>query len=350
MNYATTDNFGAQCNQVTGVASARCDFNTAGGTLQFAAGETTKPITVSIVNDGYDEGNETFTLTLSNPSGMTLGAPASTTITIVDNTDVPAHNPFVNSNSFFVRQQYLDFLFREPDTAGFNDWMNVLTNCAPNQGGLGSNPACDRVHVSSGFFRSTEFGERGYWAYRFYHGPLGRRPTFTEFIPDMRRLSGTQTPPQQEAARAAFVADFMQRSEFTAIYAGLTNAANAAQFIATLEQRSGVVLPASNTTQPGQPPQFGRQELINKMASGEFTAAQTLQAFIEQKVVFDAFFFRAFVAMQYFGYLLRDPEDAGYNDWVDVLTNGRGTIPPGDFRHLIFGFVWSVEYRQRFGP
>ena len=350
VNYATTDNFGALCNQVTGVASARCDFNTAGGTLQFAAGETTKPITVSIVNDGYDEGNETFALTLSNPSGMTLGAPSSTTITIVDNTDVPAHNPFVNSNAFFVRQQYLDFLFREPDTAGFNDWMNVLTNCAPNQGGLGSNPACDRVHVSSGFFRSTEFGERGYWAYRFYHGPLGRRPTFTEFIPDMRRLSGTQTVPQQEAARAAFVADFMQRSEFTAIYAGLTNAANAAQFIATLEQRSGVVLPASNTTQPGQPPQFGRQELINKMASGEFTAAQTLRAFIEQKVVFDAFFFRAFVAMQYFGYLLRDPEDAGYNDWVDVLTNGRGAIPPGDFRHLIFGFVWSVEYRQRFGP
>ena len=43
-------------------------------------------------------------------------------------------------------------------------------------------------------------------------------------------------------------------------------------------------------------------------------------------------------------------EDAGFNDWVDVLTNGRGNIPPGDFRHLIFGFVWSVEYRQRFGP
>ena len=155
---------------------------------------------------------------------------------------------------------------------------------------------------------------------------------------------------EEEAARAAFVADFMQRPEFTAIYGGLTNAANAAQFIAKLEQRAGVTLPATNTTLPGQPPQFGRQELINKMASGEFTAAQTLRAFIEQKVVFDAFFFRAFVAMQYFGYLLRDPEDAGYNDWVDVLTNGRGTIPPGDFRHLIFGFVWSVEYRQRFGP
>ena len=348
VNYVTADNFGVNCATANGQASAKCDFNTAGGTLRFAAGEASKNIQLSIVNDGYVEGTETFTLTLSNPSGMTLGTPATATITIVDN-DSTATNPFDN-NSFFVRQQYLDFLLREPDTAGFNDWLNVLTNCAPNQGGLGSNPACDRVHVSSGFFRSTEFGERGYWSYRFYHATLGRRPQFGEFLPDMRRLSGFLSPAEEEAQRAAFVADFMARPEFTAIYGGLTNSANAAQFIATLEQRAGVTLPATATTLPGQPPQFGRQDLINMMQTGQFTAAQTLRAFIEQKVVFDAFFFRAFVAMQYFGYLLRDPEDAGYNDWVDVLTNGRGAIPPGDFRHLIFGFVWSVEYRQRFGP
>ena len=349
VDFSTTDNFSGNCSQSNGSASATCDFGTAGGTLRFGVGQESKTILISVVDDGFVEGNETVTVTLSNPNGMTLGSPASTTITITDN-DSNATNPF-NNNPFFVRQQYLDFLFREPDTAGFNDWMNVLTNCAPNQGGLGSDPACDRVHVSSGFFRSTEFGERGYWAYRFYNGPLGRRPNFAEFVPDMRRLSGSQTPAEQELARAAFVADFMQRSEFTAIYAGLTNAANAAQFIAKLEEKSGVTLPATvPPTQPGQPPQFGRAELINKMASGEFTAAQTLRAFIEQKVVFDRFFFRAFVAMQYFGYLLRDPEDAGINDWVDVLTNGRGNIPPGDFRHLIFGFVWSVEYRQRFGP
>ena len=348
VNFATTDNFGANCSQVTGQAAANCDYNTAGATLQFAPGETSKSLTVSIVNDGYVEGNETFTLTLSNASGSSLGTPASTTITITDN-DSSTTNPF-DTNAFFVRQQYLDFLFREPDAGGFTGWLNILNNCQPNQGGLGSDPTCDRVQVSSGFFRSTEFGERGYWSYRYYHAALARRPQFAEFIPDMRRLGGFLTADQQEAARAAFVADFMQKPEFLAIYAGLTNSANAAQFIAKLEEKAEVTLPATTTTLPGQPPQFGRQELINKMASGEFTAAQTLRAFIEQKVVFDRFFFRAFVAMQYFGYLLRDPEDAGYNDWVDVLTNGRDNIPPGDFRHLIFGFVWSVEYRQRFGP
>ncbi len=348
VNYATTDNFGANCSQATGQAAANCDYNTAGGTLRFAAGETSKNITVSIIDDGYVEGNETFTLTLSSPTVVSLGTPSTATVTIVDN-DAATTNPF-DTNSFFVRQQYLDFLLREPDTGGFNNWLNILNNCQPNQGGLGSDPNCDRVFVSSGFFRSTEFGERGYWSYRYYHAALGRRPQFAEFVPDMRRLSGFLTPAEEEAQRTAFVADFMQRPEFTAIYGGLTNAANAAQFIAKLEEKAQVTLPATTTTLPGQPPQYGRSELINKMSSGEFTPAQTLRAFIEQKVVFDRFFFRAFVAMQYFGYLLRDPEDAGYNDWVDVLTNGRGAIPPGDFRHLIFGFVWSVEYRQRFGP
>ena len=251
-------------------------------------------------------------------------------------------------NDYFVFQQYVDFLGRMPDTGGFNDWNNVLNNCGPNRGGLGSDPACDRVHVSSGFFRSTEFGERGYWVYRFYHGVLGNRPLLAQFKPDIRRLNGNQTPAELEANRAALIADFMARPAFTAIYNGLTNAGSAAQFIAKLEETAGVTLPASTTTEPGQPPQFGRNELIQKMSSGEFTAGQTLRAFIEQKVVFDKFFFRAFVAMQYFGYLNRDPEDAGYNDWVDVLTNGRGSIPPGDFRHLIFGFVWSVEYREKF--
>jgi hypothetical protein len=253
-----------------------------------------------------------------------------------------------DDNDYFVFQQYVDFLLRMPDSGGFNDWLGVLNNCGPNKGGLGSDPACDRVQVSSGFFRSPEFTDNGYWIYRYYHGPLGVRPLLSQWKPDLRRLTGGQTPAQLEASRTAFIADFMARPAFTGIYAGLTDAAHASQFIAKLEEKSGVTLPASNTTQPGQPPQFGRQELINKMATGQFTAGQTLRAFIEQKVVFDAFFFKAFVAMQYFGYLNRDPEDLGYNDWVDVLTNGRGPIPPGDFRHLIFGFVWSVEYREKF--
>ena len=52
-----------------------------------------------------------------------------------------------------------------------------------------------------------------------------------------------------------------------------------------------------------------------------------------------------FVAMQYFGYLRRDPDSIGFNNWVATLT-----ADPNNFRHMIFGFLFSDEYRHRFGP
>ncbi len=270
-------------------------------------------------------------LTVDLPNGVVSGNPSS-------------------DNRFFVAQQYRDFLNREPDAGGFANWTGVLEGCGTNQGGLGSPATCDRVHVSSGFYRSTEFGERGYFVYRFFEASLGRLPRYAEFVRDLQRISGVQTPEEHEASKAAFIADFMGRPEFVAKYAGLTTTGNASQFIAKLEETAGTVLPETvPPTLTGQPLQLTRTQLINKMASGEYTPAQTLRAFVEQKVVFDKFFYRGFVAMQYFGYLRRDPETAGYNDWVDVLTNGRGTIQPGDYRHLIFGFVYAAEYRARFG-
>jgi hypothetical protein len=359
VDFATNDLVGvpatdlqpANCSAVNGSASGKCDYVTAGGTLRFADTESSKVIRLSIVDDTFVEGNETLTIGMSNPTGATLGSQSSTTITILDNDSNPnASNPYLN-NAFFVRQQYLDFLLREPDTAGYNSWLGTLNGCGPEQGGLGAPANCDRVEVSSAFFRSPEFNDKGYWVYRFYEGSLGRKPLFAEFTSDMRQLSGLMSDAEQESRRAAFIARFMQRPEFTNIYSSLTNPGSAAQFIATLEQKARVTLPASTTTLPGQPPQYGRQQLIDLMAAGTLTPAQTLRAFIEQSVVWNKHFFPAFVAMQYFGYLRRDPEDAGYNDWVRVLTFGdapSGT-PPSDYRHLIFGFVYSVEYRSRFG-
>jgi hypothetical protein len=49
--------------------------------------------------------------------------------------------------------------------------------------------------------------------------------------------------------------------------------------------------------------------------------------------------------MQYFGYLRRDPDTIGYNNWVTTLTTD-----PSNSRHMIFGFLFSNEYRSRFGP
>ncbi|HEX2060294.1 MAG TPA: Calx-beta domain-containing protein, partial [Thermoanaerobaculia bacterium] len=79
VNYATAN----------GTAVAPLDYTATSGTLTFGPGVTEQTIVVPIANDAVPEANETFTVTLSGPTGgATLGV-ATTTITIVD-TDVAA--------------------------------------------------------------------------------------------------------------------------------------------------------------------------------------------------------------------------------------------------------------------
>lgn len=79
-----------RCDTNTGNASQRCDYETAIGTLRFAAGETQQTISIFITDDGHLESAETFQVTLMNPVGVGLGTPSTTTITIIDNDASPA--------------------------------------------------------------------------------------------------------------------------------------------------------------------------------------------------------------------------------------------------------------------
>ena len=56
-----------------GTARAGADYRAASGTLVFAAGETSRTVAVAVLVDAHDEGDETLTLTLSNPVGARLG-------------------------------------------------------------------------------------------------------------------------------------------------------------------------------------------------------------------------------------------------------------------------------------
>lgn len=69
-----------------------------------------------------------------------------------------------------------------------------------------------------------------------------------------------------------------------------------------------------------------------------------LRAIVDSDEVKAKEFNQAFVAMQYFGYLRRNPELEGYDSWVRYLNAN-----PQDFRTMVNGFVNSTEYRLRFG-
>src|SRR5712691_11301321 len=134
----------------------------------------------------------------------------------------------IDDADFFVQQHYIDFLNRMPDPGGFAAWLNVLGTCS------GDTTQCDRIHVSGNFFQSPEFQGRGYFVYRFYPvsfpnvsgadpAGYGHKPDYMQFVPDLARVSGFLDANQLEAAKIAFIADFMARPAWVARYGSLTN-------------------------------------------------------------------------------------------------------------------------------
>jgi sugar lactone lactonase YvrE len=329
VHFATTDVAGLQnCTLSNGKASERCDYATTVGLLQFGFGQITRALIIPIVDDALVEGDETFTINLSGAVGATVGTPNPATITIVDNDTTPATQNPVDGVTPFITQQYIDFLGRLPDTIGLANWTATLGNCPNNGLGEFDNPDCDRVHVSAGFFLSEEFRGRGYFAYKFYEVGLDRRPTYVEFVPDMAEVGGAQSPQSEVISKAAYTDAFVQRQEFKNRYDAMSNT----DYVNTLETNAEVTL-------------GNKAALIDALNRNQKTRAQVLREIVELQSVSDKFFIRAFVAMQYFGYLRRDPDTIGYANWVTTLT-----ADPNNFRHMIFGFVYSDEYRHRFGP
>ena len=322
VDFATVDDPALiSCSAAHGAALGRCDYTTAGGTLRFAAGETSKSFTVSLVDDAHAEGAETVTLALGNAVGATLGTPSSAALIINDNdAAATAANP-IDGFEFFVRQQYLDFLTREPDQGGFAYWLNRLQTCAAT---AGCSLVNERIAVSAGFYFSVEFHRKGYFAYRFYKASLGRKPSYAEFVPDMARLQGL-TPAEEEQHRARFADEWVRRAEFRQKYDGLTDA----EFVNRLVETAGVTL--------------DRRALVSMLQSGR-TRAEVVRAVVESQEVTDKEFTEAVVTILYFGYLKRDYDEGGFQYWL-----ARLRANPADLNSIVGGFLYSKEYQHRFG-
>lgn len=364
VGYATSDTAGLNnCNVLnTGNASSRCDYETNIGTFLFGPGETSKTVPIPIVNDTYAEGDESFTITLSNPSGATLQSPAVATITIQDNDAVNGSNP-IDQVNFFVRQHYIDFLNREPDADGLAYWANQITEC--QQPGATCDANLRRINVSAAFFVSIEFQETGYLVERLYKAAYGDADGLSqldtypsahpikvpiirlnEFLPDSQEIGrnlvvGTPGWDQVlENNKVAFIQRFVQRTRLTTAF---PSSLSPDQFVDKLFQNAGVT-----------PTSAERTAAINQYGSGDTAGrARALRLVAENGTLNQNERNRAFVLMQYFGYLRRNPDDpqdtnhTGFDFWLTKLNQFNGNFVNAQ---MVQAFIESIEYRGRFGP
>ena len=82
------------------------------------------------------------------------------------------------------------------------------------------------------------------------------------------------------------------------------------------------------------------------MNNGTETRASVLQKIVENQAFYQREYNRAFVLMQYFGYLRREPDEGGFNFWLNVLNNRV----QGNFKAMVCAFATSAEYQLRFAP
>ena len=316
-----------------GAAYARCDYATTVDTITFAAGQTTKVINVPLIDDAFIEGAETVQLQLANPAGAALGNQSTATLVITDN-DTPGEPNPIFSTPFFVRMHYLDFLNREPEAG--EPWSNVLNNCSD----VNNNPACDRILVSQSFFGSPEFQLKGFYVFRFYKLAFNRLPEYLEIIPDMSFVAGA-TAAEVFQRKSQLAVNFTQRAEFQTTYGSLSNSAYVAALL-NRYQLTQVTTPEPANPDGTQKVTLASADLGNRLTSNVLTRAQVFRAIADSDEVGAAEFNNAFVAMQYYGYLRRKPEAAGYQAWLQVLQSGNQ-------RTMVNGFMNSSEYRLRFG-
>jgi hypothetical protein len=359
VDYATDDSsipsVAIPCSSTTGLALERCDYTRAAGTLRFAAGEREKSFVVLVNDDSFVEGLETLFLRLSSPSqGAALGAVSSAALEIADDLPETAGNT-LDDDETFVRQHYRDFLGREADADGLKFWVDGIKAC-------GTDAGCrevKRIDTSAAFFLSIEFQEEGFFAYRAYKAAYGDATSpgvegpvpvvrLNEFLADSQRLGqgvivNTLGWEQRLADnKQAYALEFVQRPRFSNAFSPTLTAE---EFVTKLDLNAGGVLTDAEKAQ-----------LISALGSTPGDAskrASVLRQVTENAVLRQRETDRAFVLMQFYGYLRRNPDDApekdlnfaGWKFWLGKLEEFGG-----DYRRaeMVKAFITSDEYRNRF--
>jgi hypothetical protein len=329
-------------------ASEKTDYTTTLGTLRFESGETQKTVDVLITDDLIPEIDESAFIGLLNATGNAGIGPRNSASLVIHDNDLSPPAKVIDISSWFVRQHYNDFLNRTPDADGEAFWINNIESC-------GSSLACrevKRIDTSAAFFLSIEFQKTGFLVYRLYKAALPETaqrpramPRYREFIRDTQEIGQgvivgrTGWEQVLEANTIRFTNDFVFRPEFLANYPPTLSAP---AYVDKLNSQAGHVLTFDEFFQ-----------LANGLMVGLETRGSVLRKIAEKENFAAAEFNRAFVLMQYFGYLRRNPDDApdsnfvGFDFWLTKLNSFQG-----DYRaaEMVKAFIISAEYRHRLDP
>jgi hypothetical protein len=168
---------------------------------------------------------------------------------------------------------------------------------------------------------------------------------FGEFLSDSQQIGRGVVVGQPgwelaiENNKQAFIAGFVQRPRFTTAFPANMSAA---EFVDRLNSNAGSPLSPSE-----------RDQLVRDLSTNLKTRAEVLRSVAEDQDLKSAESNRAFVLMQFFGYLRRNPNDpqdpdySGYDFWLSKLNQFNGNFVNAD---MVKAFINSTEYRQRFGP
>jgi hypothetical protein len=265
---------------------------------------------------------------------------------------------FVNSSTanasdatqFFVARHYADFFNRDPDAPGLAFWTNEIEQCGPDA-------QCrdvKRVNVSAAFFLSIEFQQTGFLVYKTFKAAFGNIQgspvpvTFERLTTDTQRIGRGVVVGQPdwaarlEANKQAFFTGFVQRPEFLA---GFPVVLNPADFVNALNRNAGFVLSQAEVNT------LAAQLAANNNTQGR---ASALRQVAEHPALSSREFRPAFVLMQYYGYLRRNPNEApeqnlnfdGFNFWLQKLEQFGGNFVAAE---MVKAFLSSDEYVRRFG-
>lgn len=364
VDYATDDTGASiDCAQFNGIAAARCDFNSAIGTLKFAPGETEKTFNVAINRDSSVEApSETFTVRLSGPTGgATLGPVSTATVQIDDKSaGVSPNTNVIDDSRTFVRQQYHDFLNRESDLDGLNFWVDNIDKCndparRPADLTVAQCKQVMRVNTSAAFFLSIEFQQTGNLVRSFYVATLDRpltnnMPALAEFERDTQAMQLDVVVGQDNWQqilndnRDAFMKEFVARAEFVGLY---PTTDTPTQYVDKLYLHAGIT--PTSSERGDAIAEFGSATTAaDAGARGRALWRVTQNNSFQQRELN-----RSFVQMQYFGYLRRNANDLpdsnfdGYEFWLNKLDSFNGNFIEAD---MVRAFIESREYRARFGP